>query len=186
MKYKTRKKALVLLADGTIFYGKAVGKEGKAFGEICFNTGMTGYQEVFTDPSYFGQLMITTNAHIGNYGVNDEEMESAVPPAADEEIPQEAPAKTPLESFATNLNELAEQGKIDPLIGRKEEIQRTIQILCRRRKNNPLFVGEAGVGKTAIAESDFGNGKLILFGFRPQHRGQTYGTFQLLFNAIEK
>lgn len=60
--------------------------------------------------------------------------------------------KNPLEAFATNLNEQAEKGKIDPLIGRQHEIERTIQILCRRRKNNPLFVGEAGVGKTAIAE----------------------------------
>ena len=76
MKYQTRKKALVLLADGTIFYGKSVGIEGTATGEICFNTGMTGYQEIFTDPSYFGQLMVTTNAHIGNYGVNDNEVES--------------------------------------------------------------------------------------------------------------
>ncbi|MEN8704265.1 MAG: glutamine-hydrolyzing carbamoyl-phosphate synthase small subunit [Polaribacter sp.] len=76
MKYQTRKKALVLLADGTIFYGKSVGIEGTSTGEICFNTGMTGYQEIFTDPSYFGQLMIATNAHIGNYGVNDEEVES--------------------------------------------------------------------------------------------------------------
>ncbi|WGH75455.1 glutamine-hydrolyzing carbamoyl-phosphate synthase small subunit [Tenacibaculum tangerinum] len=76
MKYQTRKKALVLLADGTIFYGKSIGIEGTATGEICFNTGMTGYQEIFTDPSYFGQLMVTTNAHIGNYGVNDEEVES--------------------------------------------------------------------------------------------------------------
>ena len=76
MKYQTRKKAIILLADGTIFYGKAVGKEGSAFGEVCFNTGMTGYQEIFTDPSYFGQLMIATNAHIGNYGVNEEEVES--------------------------------------------------------------------------------------------------------------
>ncbi len=58
----------------------------------------------------------------------------------------------PLESFASNLNDLARQGRIDPLIGRREEVERTIQILCRRRKNNPLFVGEAGVGKTAIAE----------------------------------
>ncbi len=58
----------------------------------------------------------------------------------------------PLETYATNLNEQAQQGKIDPLIGRKHEIERTVQILCRRRKNNPLFVGEAGVGKTAIAE----------------------------------
>ena len=77
MKYTRKRKALILLADGTIFYGKSVGnKEGTAFGEICFNTGMTGYQEIFTDPSYFGQLMVTTNAHIGNYGVNDDEVES--------------------------------------------------------------------------------------------------------------
>ena len=76
MKYQSRKKALVLLADGTIFYGKSVGIEGTSTGEICFNTGMTGYQEIFTDPSYFGQLMVATNAHIGNYGVNDNEVES--------------------------------------------------------------------------------------------------------------
>ena len=77
MKYQTNRKAIILLADGTIFYGKAVGdKEGSAFGEVCFNTGMTGYQEIFTDPSYFGQLMVTTNAHIGNYGGNNEETES--------------------------------------------------------------------------------------------------------------
>ncbi len=76
MKYQQRKKALVLLADGTIFYGKSVGIEGTATGEICFNTGMTGYQEIFTDPSYFGQLMVATNAHIGNYGINNLEVES--------------------------------------------------------------------------------------------------------------
>jgi|TARA_B110000211_G_scaffold36375_1_gene36658 carbamoyl-phosphate synthase small subunit len=76
MKYQQRKKALVLLADGTIFYGKSVGIEGTVTGEICFNTGMTGYQEIFTDPSYFGQIMVTTNAHIGNYGVNASEVES--------------------------------------------------------------------------------------------------------------
>ncbi|WP_370214646.1 glutamine-hydrolyzing carbamoyl-phosphate synthase small subunit [Mesoflavibacter profundi] len=76
MKYQKLKKALILLEDGTIFHGKAVGKEGSAFGEVCFNTGMTGYQEIFTDPSYYGQLMVTTNAHIGNYGVNDQEVES--------------------------------------------------------------------------------------------------------------
>ncbi|MGB1211111.1 MAG: glutamine-hydrolyzing carbamoyl-phosphate synthase small subunit [Lacinutrix venerupis] len=76
MKYQKLKKAVILLADGTIFHGKAVGREGSAFGEVCFNTGMTGYQEIFTDPSYYGQLMVTTNAHIGNYGVNNEEVES--------------------------------------------------------------------------------------------------------------
>ncbi|MDX2504883.1 MAG: ATP-dependent Clp protease ATP-binding subunit ClpA [Gammaproteobacteria bacterium] len=61
-------------------------------------------------------------------------------------------SKSPLDLYALNLNERALEGKIDPLIGRKEEINRTIQILCRRRKNNPLYVGEAGVGKTALAE----------------------------------
>lgn len=76
MKYQSKQKAIVLLADGTIFYGKSIGIQGTATGEICFNTGMTGYQEIFTDPSYFGQLMVTTNAHIGNYGVNEEERES--------------------------------------------------------------------------------------------------------------
>lgn len=77
MKYQFRKSAFLLLADGTIFHGKVVGdKEGTAFGEVCFNTGMTGYQEIFTDPSYFGQLMVTTNAHIGNYGTSVDEVES--------------------------------------------------------------------------------------------------------------
>jgi carbamoyl-phosphate synthase small subunit len=77
MTYQKRRKALILLADGTIFYGKAVGEtEGSAFGEVCFNTGMTGYQEIFTDPSYYGQLMVATNAHIGNYGTNEDEVES--------------------------------------------------------------------------------------------------------------
>jgi carbamoyl-phosphate synthase small subunit len=77
MKYQTRKKAIILLENGTIFHGKAVGdKDGKAVGEVCFNTGMTGYQEIFTDPSYFGQLMVTTNAHIGNYGTLAEESEA--------------------------------------------------------------------------------------------------------------
>lgn len=62
------------------------------------------------------------------------------------------PKGNPLTEFATNLNDLARSGKIDPLIGRTEEVERTIQVLCRRRKNNPLYVGEAGVGKTALAE----------------------------------
>ena len=76
MRSSNRHNAILLLKDGTIFHGKAIGNPGTAFGEVCFNTGMTGYQEIFTDPSYFGQLMITTNAHIGNYGVNIEEVES--------------------------------------------------------------------------------------------------------------
>jgi carbamoyl-phosphate synthase small subunit len=76
MKYTTKPQAILLLADGTIFYGKSIGISGTTFGEVCFNTGMTGYQEIFTDPSYFGQIMVATNPHIGNYGVNANEVES--------------------------------------------------------------------------------------------------------------
>ncbi len=68
--------AILLLTDGTVAHGKAFGAIGTATGEICFNTGMTGYQEVFTDPSYFGQILIMNSVHIGNYGVKDEDIES--------------------------------------------------------------------------------------------------------------
>jgi carbamoyl-phosphate synthase small subunit len=68
--------AVLLLEDGTVFHGKAAGAIGTTTGEICFNTGMTGYQEIFTDPSYYGQLLVTTNAHIGNYGIKRTEAES--------------------------------------------------------------------------------------------------------------
>src|SRR6478735_4321555 len=68
--------AFLLLQDGTFFQGRAFGKTGTATGEICFNTGMTGYQEVFTDPSYYGQVLVMNNVHIGNYGVNKIDQES--------------------------------------------------------------------------------------------------------------
>ena len=76
MKYIRRKKAVIVLSDDTIFYGKSIGIDGTSYGEICFNTGMTGYQEIFTDPSYFGQVMVTTNAHIGNYGTFEDDNQS--------------------------------------------------------------------------------------------------------------
>lgn len=69
-------KAILLLEDGTLFHGRAAGKTGTTTGEICFNTGMTGYQEIFTDPSYYGQVLVATNVHIGNYGIKQDESES--------------------------------------------------------------------------------------------------------------
>lgn len=76
MKYTAKDKAIILLSDGTVFHGKSVGIKGTTTGEICFNTGVTGYQEIFTDPSYFGQIMLSTTAHIGNYGIHPDEVDS--------------------------------------------------------------------------------------------------------------
>lgn len=76
MKFAEKTPAVLLLEDGTVFHGKAAGAIGTTTGEICFNTGMTGYQEVFTDPSYFGQVLVATHVHIGNYGIHPDETES--------------------------------------------------------------------------------------------------------------
>lgn len=76
MKFDIPKKGIVYLQDGTMFEGFAAGKLGTTTGEICFNTAMTGYQETFTDPSYYQQILIMNTAHIGNYGVHAQEMES--------------------------------------------------------------------------------------------------------------
>ncbi|MEQ8244723.1 glutamine-hydrolyzing carbamoyl-phosphate synthase small subunit [Fulvivirga sp.] len=79
MKLSLKQKAHLLLEDGLVLEGTAIGKLGTSGGEICFNTGMTGYQEIYTDPSYFGQIIVNTTPHIGNYGVVDAEQESDTP-----------------------------------------------------------------------------------------------------------
>jgi carbamoyl-phosphate synthase small subunit len=76
MKYLEKNPAVLVLEDGTIYHGHSIGFEGITTGEIAFNTGMTGYQEIFTDPSYYGQVLVMATPHIGNYGVNDQEVES--------------------------------------------------------------------------------------------------------------
>ena len=70
------KKAILFLEDGLFFTGKSLGSNGETFGEVCFNTGMTGYQEILTDPSYSNQMIVMSSPHIGNYGTNDNDTES--------------------------------------------------------------------------------------------------------------
>jgi len=103
---KMSDKAYLLLADGFLMEGKAIGKRGTSGGEICFNTGMTGYQEIYTDPSYFGQIIVNTAAHIGNYGTVNEEQESGRPQISGivvNEFSSEFSRKTSTESLQAYL-----------------------------------------------------------------------------------
>jgi len=123
------------------------------------------FSEQDSQAVYFLKRENVTRLDVINYishgitKIEEQSEEQEISNNSDEEMIQDMGNKSPLESFAINLNNQVKLGKIDDLIGRTEEIERTIQILCRRRKNNPLFVGEAGVGKTAIAE---GLAKLIV------------------------
>src|SRR5690554_1386471 len=119
---------------------------------------MAMYSEKDSHAVYFLQQQGITRLDVVNYlshGITKAHDEPPVEPtkaAAPESEPKSDQQKSPLELYATDLNAEARQGRIDPLIGREHEVERVIQVLCRRRKNNPLLVGEAGVGKTAIAE----------------------------------
>ncbi|NNJ92287.1 MAG: ATP-dependent Clp protease ATP-binding subunit ClpA [Gammaproteobacteria bacterium] len=109
----------------------------------------------FLDQQDITRLDVVNYISHGISRVHSDDPEQQLSSDSDTNLEEEAiekPTSNPLTSYATNLNEVAKQGKIDPLIGREQEVERTLQVLCRRRKNNPLLVGEAGVGKTAIAE----------------------------------
>lgn len=139
-----------------VFHVQSSGKKEVA----GINVLVAIFSEKKSQAIYFLTKQNITRLDVVNY--ISHEMERNDPVGVSEQTENEVNevnGSTALDKFATNLNELAKEGKIDPLIGRQKEVERTIQILCRRRKNNPLFVGEAGVGKTAIAE---GLAKLIV------------------------
>ncbi len=127
------------------------------------------FSEQESQAVYFLKMQNIARLDVVNYithGISkvSGEDDSSPERVSDEEAAMEEGEANPLDSFATNLNEEAQEGRIDPLIGRMQEVERVSQILSRRRKNNPLLVGESGVGKTAIAE---GLAKLIVDGDVP-------------------
>lgn len=136
-----------------VFHVQSAGKKDVNSANVL--VGIFGEREsqavYFLDKQNISRLDVVNYISHGISKVNSEN-NSEFATTSDDDPSADTGIKNALEAYTVNLNELASKGKIDPLIGRQSEVERTLQILCRRRKNNPLFVGEAGVGKTAIAE----------------------------------
>ena len=149
-----------------VFHVQSSGKKEVSGANVL--VAMFGERE--SQAVYFLGRQDVTRLDVVNYishgisKVRDGEDDAPTASGAEEDRQGGSSARSPLQAYAVNLNEQALLGKVDPLIGRRQEVRRTIQILCRRRKNNPLYVGEAGVGKTAIAE---GLAKMIVEGEVP-------------------
>ncbi|TVR82222.1 MAG: carbamoyl-phosphate synthase small subunit [Chitinophagaceae bacterium] len=169
------KTGILLLEDGTIFKGKASGKLKTSSGEICFNTGMTGYQEVFTDPSYSGQLLVMTNAHIGNYGYQTEETESDKVQISGlicnrfSSFYSRKSADGSLESFLTEneilvihdidtralVHHIRKKGAMNAIISGEDK---SIEELTEMLKNTPSMEGLELSSKVSVKEAyEFGN-----------------------------
>jgi ATP-dependent Clp protease ATP-binding subunit ClpA len=134
-----------------VFHVQSSGKEEVTGANVL----VAIFSEQESQAVYILKKSDVTRLDVVNYishGVSKVDDESTAHSESDDESSEQEEAESMLDKYSTNLNQSAKDGKIDPLIGRESELERSIQILCRRRKNNPLLVGEAGVGKTAIAE----------------------------------
>ena len=129
------KEALLLLADGRLFKGMSLGHQGETVGEVCFNTGMTGYQEILTDPSYAKQIVTMTAPHIGNYGINSEDVESEKIQVSGFIIKEESYLPSNWRSEMSLAEYLKKHGMVDIVLHRKD-LKNTLSKILDHLNNN--------------------------------------------------